>query len=242
MMSTFSNISRTLFVLTLMLVLLICPSKYVIAQIPAPARNVSMTGIQFLIYENSSLGLQIQYPSNWKKVDDSGNITFYPMPRSSPSNAPYPQLHILVSRTHEQSLNQSANKLVSNYSKSVTGFRLIKLAAANTNGLLSEVILYTSIDPKFGLVKTAYVLLTNNEKNYYISYKANSRDFSSYLPVVYSVISSVRILAPGGLGQEGVFLGTTLSTLGPSSRGGVSGFVPMPVSPLAVLLNLPQPK
>ena len=51
--------------------------------------------VHFLMYENSTLGLQIQYPYDWQKVEDDSNLTFYSMPQNSSSNGHilYPYIH-----------------------------------------------------------------------------------------------------------------------------------------------------
>jgi MgtE intracellular N domain len=192
------------------------------AQVSSHTINATMPA-RFITYENSSLGLQIQYPSDWKKVEDTRNLTFYSMSQNSSSKGHtlYPQLHILV-KSHNETLSQAANELVNNYTKSVPAFRLIKLTPANTNGLLSEMVLYNYTDSKSGFAKGMDVILTNNESNYYISYKASYSAFSMFLPAVYNMINSVKILAAGGSG----YLEPMVSSQGPSSKLSVTEFAP----------------
>jgi hypothetical protein len=247
-MRRFSDPSPALFISSYLLILVICLSGAVLTNVSSHS-NIAAAENQFSPYTNSSLGFEIQYLSNWKIVEGSGNVTFYPMLQNKSPNGNvtfslpcckspnvytiYPQLHILVSKAENKTLSQAANELVRSYSKSVMGFRLIKpITPANTNGLLSEVILYTYNEPKVGSIKAVDVLLTNTESNYYISYKAKQGEYSLFLPAAYSMINSVRILAPGSLG---IFLEPTLSQFGPTSRALELGIISPPPTLFTVL-------
>ena len=203
-------------------ILVICFPENVMAQVSSNTINATMPA-HFIIYENSSLGLQIQYPSDWKKVEGTNNLTFHSMSQnsSSPGHALHPQLHILV-KSHNGTLSQAAKELVNNYTKSIPTFKLIKLTPANANGLLSEMVLYNYTNRSSGFAKGMDVILTNNESNYYISYKAGFDAFSKFLPAAYNMINSVKILAAGGLG----YLGPMVSSQGPSSRFDPTNFAP----------------
>src|ERR671914_151238 len=149
--------------------------------------TIAQTSNTFRIYENPTYGIQIQYPSDWGRLDlsflqDSADIDFYPLSDTSLAKNVKVQVNNLPSRnmTLEEYTNSQINPLEE------------KLLESNTTilaGIPGYKIVFTSLQ---GL-KTMQVWTIKNDKAYIITYVAQEEDYEKELQVAQKMIDSFEI-------------------------------------------------
>jgi len=169
------------------------------ANTKTPFHTVDRTG-NFLTYENSTLGIKIQYLSDWKKVESGNNrVTFF----SPGLNNSYIFARLVISTFH--SGNRTIGELVSNainaYTKSLPNFKLIDLQGSTSSG--SNMTLTYAYGPTRGTINgpTNHITQTytiKGDKVYIIQGVSSSVYYipfgSPYIPVIKRMMDTFQII------------------------------------------------
>jgi serine/threonine-protein kinase len=149
--------------------------------------TIAQTNSKFVIYDNPTFGVRIQYPSDWGRLDlsflqDSADIDFYPLADTSLAKNVKIQVINLPSRnmTLEEYTNSQINPLEE------------KLLESNTTtlaGIPGYEIVFTSVQ---GL-KTMQVWTIKDDKAYIITYVAKEEDYENDLQIAQKMIDSFEI-------------------------------------------------
>ncbi|MGB7954302.1 MAG: PsbP-related protein [Candidatus Nitrosopolaris sp.] len=158
------------------------------------AINETTRNNSFLTYENNStLGIKIQYPSSWERIeyDDEGVLFFSP----SESNADkfLENFSIKVTPSNNMSLSELAKESIDNYGQQYIHFQLIGSKTITTDGKSAYLLKYTFTDKLFGKGMAMDIGTTNGHNAYVHSYFAEPAKFSNYLPTIKRMIESFAI-------------------------------------------------
>jgi serine/threonine-protein kinase len=149
--------------------------------------TIAQTNSKFVIYDNPTFGVRIQYPSDWGRLDlsflqDSADIDFYPLADTSLAKNVKIQVINLPSRnmTLEEYTNSQINPLEE---------KLLKSNTTTLAGIPGYEIVFTSVQ---GL-KTMQVWTIKDDKAYIITYVAKEEDYEKDLQVAEKMIDSFEI-------------------------------------------------
>jgi eukaryotic-like serine/threonine-protein kinase len=148
----------------------------------------------WLTYRNSTLGVKIQYPSDWIKVEGRNNnnlVKFFPPEIRSGSIHAFIQVRVVNIPTSMQdkiSLEQYTQKELNQLRKSfnITDSHASTIAA---NHNPAHTILYGAED--FKGMKTWTI---KDSRIYLITYAAKTEKYPIYLPTIQGMINSFNII------------------------------------------------
>ena len=151
-------------------------------------------GNPFLTYQNNStLGIAIQYPSNWERTEDgNGNSVLFLSPSESKSDKVLESLSIKAF-PNNVSLSKLADRSINYYKQNYIGFHLIESNLITFKLSLAYMLKYTYTDMLFGKGMRIDIGTTSGNKLYVISYFAEPAKFSLYLPTIQKMIDSLEI-------------------------------------------------
>jgi serine/threonine-protein kinase len=149
-------------------------------------------------YQNSTYGVNLQYPSNWDKEENGTKqdtetdvVTFYPP--ASNSNASLDLSIDDISDEKGISVAQYANDGLSDLKQSLQNFKSIGLTTNNiVAGLPAYKSLYTYVDGKTTF-KDMEIGVIKGDKVYILTYEGGIDEFDKYLPTVQQMINSFQI-------------------------------------------------
>ena len=160
--------------------------------------NVTLsTKPNFFTYRNSTSGISIQYPSDWKEEEEETGIRF-----SSPiENIPYQEnVFISVGPAENSTIDETVRDVI-NFSKQ--NYRNFKLIKSDTNPVLNTTfarnsygaheLVYQYRDDEQNDIVVRSLLVIMNDKLYWVSFFADTTRYSSYLPTIEKIIDSIQI-------------------------------------------------
>ena len=141
----------------------------------------------FRIYENPTYGIQIQYPSDWGRLDlsflqNSADIDFYPL--SDTSLAKNVKLQVKNLPFHNMTLEEYTNTQI-NPTEEI-------LLESNTT-TLADLPGYKIVFTNMAGLKTMQVWTIKDDKAYIITYVAREEDYENDLQVAKKMIDSLEI-------------------------------------------------
>ena len=141
----------------------------------------------FNLYENPTYGIQIQYPSDWGRLDlsflqDSADIDFYPL--SDTSLAKNLKIQVENLPFHNMTLEEYTNTQIN-----PTEENLLESNPTTLANIPGYKIVFTNIA---GL-KTMQVWTIKDDKAYIITYIAKEEDYEKDLQIVQKMIDSFEI-------------------------------------------------
>jgi eukaryotic-like serine/threonine-protein kinase len=149
--------------------------------------TIAQTSNTFRIYENPTYGIQIQYPSDWGRLDlsflqDSADIDFYPL--SDTSLAKNLKIQVENLPFHNMTLEEYTNTQINPIEENLLESNTTTLA-----DIPGYKIVFTSIE---GL-KTMQVWTVKDDKAYIITYVAQEVDYEKDLQIAQKMIDSFEI-------------------------------------------------
>jgi hypothetical protein len=149
--------------------------------------TIAQTSDTFRIYENPTYGIQIQYPSDWGRLDlsflqDSADIDFYPL--SDISLAKNLKIQVENLPFHNMTLEEYTNTQIN-----PTEENLLESNTTTLADIPGYKIVFTSIE---GL-KTMQVWTIKDDKAYIITYVAQEEDYENDLQIAQKMIDSFEI-------------------------------------------------
>jgi hypothetical protein len=156
----------------------------------------STTSKSFLTYQNNStLGIKIQYPSNWKnqQVDGVGVIFISPPEANLDRFLEKLTIAFFPSNTNT-SVNELANRAINNYKEHYTGFQLIESKAITFERNPAYTIVYSYTDEELRKVIAMDIGTAKDNRVYVFSYSADPTEYSSYMPTIHKMINSFETI------------------------------------------------
>jgi hypothetical protein len=174
----------------------------------------------FSLYKNAQYNFDMQYPSNWQKIEFTQGIERGGLNTVvnflSPSEGTVdkfreyfivevgdlrPQQGFAMSLPSSFSLlTEYVNHQISNYKKLYQGFQLTESLLNRTDNnsspndySLSYKIVYTYDDTTAGKIKIMELYLPKNSKIYSLSFHSEASNYSKYLPTIQKIFDSVHI-------------------------------------------------
>jgi hypothetical protein len=150
-----------------------------------------------LVFENSTSGIRLQYPSNWTEANYTGPenlVTFIPLQKTHEKSLS--QLTILTKNLSSQNKPLSAyvTEQINYLEHFLLDFDLIELGATTVAGHPAYRTLYTYKMPYVpGEYKSMEIWLTDGAKLYIISYRSEERSYHNYISFIESIINSLHI-------------------------------------------------
>ena len=149
--------------------------------------TIAQTSNTFRIYENPTYGIQIQYPSDWGRLDlsflqDSADIDFYPL--SDTSLAKNVKLQVENLPFHNMTLEEYTNTQINPTEEN--------LLESNTT-TLADIPGYKIVFTNVAGLKTMQVWTIKDDKAYIITYVAKEEDYENDLQIVQKMIDSFEI-------------------------------------------------
>jgi hypothetical protein len=187
----------------------------------------------FLLYENPTLGIKIQYPADWEEINGQADskVTFISPLQSNLDMYRDNVMITIKSLSKNMTLDEYARMFISGLKNNATDFKIIEegpttLVANNT----AYKIIFTTKDRQYDL-KVMTVLTINDDKVHLIEYRSEQESYFKYLVTAQKMIDSFEIKT-GSL--SGSFFGLVIPAplLGiPSPILPPLGFAVVPSSP-----------
>jgi hypothetical protein len=152
----------------------------------------STTSKSFLTYQNNStLGIKIQYPSNWKnQLDDGVGVIFISPPEANLDRFLEKLTIAFFPSNTNTSVNELANRAINNYKEHYTGFQLIESKAITFERNPAYTIVYSYTDEELRKVIAMDIGTAKDNRVYVFSYSADPTEYSSYMPTIHKMINS----------------------------------------------------
>ena len=160
----------------------------------------------FLPYENNKYAIRIQYPSDWEKLEFSqrgSTLDIVVIFRSPPENSSDTKLENLLIQVgnlpfENIPLDQVVSASINNLKQSLIDFELVELNATTLSGNNpAHKAVYTNREGE-DKHKTMQILSIKEDKAYLLTYSAEERKYSDYLPTIEKMIDSFEIRTYNG--------------------------------------------
>jgi eukaryotic-like serine/threonine-protein kinase len=156
----------------------------------------------FLTYESPEYGFKIQFPSDWEKIEFSGEveeahrkiIVNFVSPSEAASDT-FREYFIIERGTIDlratlpvqYDVNTYVNRL-----KSLPNFKLIESNKFSLADSPAEKLVYNYSNPEVGVTKTMDVLIVKDERLYLLSFSSDAVKYNSYLPIIQKMFASFK--------------------------------------------------
>ncbi len=168
------------------------PLQLAIAQTTTPSKTTK--GNAFLTYENNStLGIKIQYPSKWKRVQYGDMAVVFVSPSERNSDKFLESFSIAGTPTNNKSISELASQSIANYRQKYANFQLIGTNVVTLKGSPAYMLKYEYTDQLFGKAMAMDIGMTKGGKLYVLSYSAEPAKFYIYVPTIQKMIDSFEI-------------------------------------------------
>ena len=213
----FSLVFASLVLSSCLFMPLILGHVYALTEIGSVSSNNYNT---FSLYKNAQYNFDMQYPSNWQKIEFTQGIErggrntvvnfLSPSEGTVDKFREYfiveigdlrPQQSFAMSSPSSFSLlTEYVNHQISNYMKLYQGFQLTESSLNKTDNNSSPndyspsyKIVYTYDDNTAGKIKIMELYLLKNNKIYSLSFHSEASNYSKYLPTIQKMVDSVHI-------------------------------------------------
>jgi hypothetical protein len=149
---------------------------------------------RYQTYENSTLGIKMQYPSNWKVEGFRDSLRF--VSSKEDTNDKYIQTIDLFTYPN-MSLNQAVDSLTNYYNTSLTNLTIIGSPHASVGANSSSVSLfYAYNDNTTGAVKSMDFIVSpeGSDKTYLFTFRDEASKFQRDLPEAQKIKDSIKFL------------------------------------------------
>ena len=150
----------------------------------------------FLTYQDSALGIKIDYPVGWIHELHPGSLVTFLASLESDSNTYQAGLGITVQHlgSGNTSLNEVTKVQIKNLTQSHPDFKLTESTNSILAGNIAHKIVFSATD-NMKHERTAMQIWTlKGDKAYLITYKAEPGKYSKYLPTIQKMIDSFQII------------------------------------------------
>ena len=148
-----------------------------------------------MTYKNkSTLGISIQYPSNWKRIEvDNKALIFLPPSKKDGFSE---KLTIAVFNVNSSiSINQLFSGSINNYGELFKDFFIIDSRPIIFGGKPGYFLSYTYTAPDAGTIATMDIGFKGLNKAYVISYSAQQPEYNTFVVAVEKMVESFRVIS-----------------------------------------------
>lgn|SRR5215212_1085354 len=163
--------------------------------------NTTGSNAGLLTYENSTLGIKMQHPSNWTKQTTERGVTFTVLlsDRNTTNSEEFlAKLNASALRGFPTnlSLKAMADRVVDSYRHFLNNFQIQSYSNTTVAGNNAIKIVYSYTDPKNNMFNASDIATIANDKLYVIQYYyyAKSPKYQSYLETLQKMVSSFQIV------------------------------------------------
>jgi serine/threonine-protein kinase len=150
----------------------------------------------FLTYQDSTLGIKIDYPAGWaQELHVGGLVTFLTMLESDTNTYPAGlavKIQNLASKN--TSLNEITRVQIKNLTQNHPDFKLIESTKSMLAGIVAHKIIFIATDNSGHERKAMQIWALKGDRAYLLTYKAQPDEFSHYLPLVQKMIDSFQFI------------------------------------------------
>jgi PsbP-like protein len=151
----------------------------------------------FLTYQDSTLGIKIDYPAGWaQELHAGGLVTFLTMLESDTNTYPA-GLGVKVQNlaSKNTSLNEITKVQIKNLTQNHPDFKLIESTKSMLAGIVAHKIVFIATDNSGHERKAMQIWTLKDGRAYLLTYKAQPEEFSHYLPLVQKMIDSFQFIS-----------------------------------------------
>lgn len=138
------------------------------------ATSAASTNTAFLTYQNSTVGIKIQYPSNWTKQTTDRGVSFAVVLGRNTTNHENFLAKLNASALRgfptNMTIKAMADRVVNSYRHFLPGFQIQSYTNATLAGNNAIKIVYTYTDPKNNRFTSTDIATIKNDKLYVIQY------------------------------------------------------------------------
>jgi hypothetical protein len=163
---------------------------------PSNSTGTNTSESNFLVYENSTFGIKMQYPSNWAKETAGQGVTFVLLANGKNNQEQFlAKLNVtgIMGFPPNVPLKAMADRVVDGYRHFLSNFRIESYSNTTLGGNNAIKIVYTYTDSKNTNFKATDTATINNDRLYVIQYYAESPKYQTYLPTLQKMIDSFQI-------------------------------------------------
>ena len=162
---------------------------------PVSHNNTDPANSSFLTYQNeSALGVVIQYPFNWKRIEVDGKAIIFVPPSRKDGFAE--KLTVAVFNINSSvSPGQLSGSAINNYAEQYRDFFIIDSKPLTLQGNPAYTLSYTYNDPGAGQISVIDIGVKDGNKAYIISYSGQQLEYLMYVPAVEKMIESFHIIS-----------------------------------------------
>jgi eukaryotic-like serine/threonine-protein kinase len=151
----------------------------------------------FLTYENSTLGIKMQYPSSWTKQTAGHGATFVLLSNGEKNSEQFMAKLNATSITGfppNVPLKALADRVVDGYKHFLRNFKIESYANTTVVGNNGIKIVYTYTDSKNNGFKATDIALIKDDRLYVIQYYVEASKYQIYLPILQKMIDSFEMI------------------------------------------------
>jgi photosystem II reaction center protein PsbP len=165
------------------------PDLYAFFHTPPLADNL-------ITFEDQGLGLMIKYPSNWERSKIGQDQVTFIAPRESDSPSFPAGLGI---RSHnissvESTLDSIAKEIVTDLEDEAQDFTLLSSSQSKLNSFDAYEISFSATDDNDAKRTAMQIVVKPENLVYVITYKAYPEKYESYLPIIQSMLDSLKFI------------------------------------------------
>ncbi|HET6640509.1 MAG TPA: PsbP-related protein [Nitrososphaeraceae archaeon] len=147
-------------------------------------------------FEDRSLGLTIKYPSNWERSKIGQDQVTFIAPRESDSSS-FPaglgiKSHNISSA--DSTLDDIAKEIVTDLKDDTQDFTLLSSGKSKLNNFDAHEISFSATDDNDAKRTAMQIVVKPGNMVYVITYKAYPEKYESYLPIIQSMLDSLKFL------------------------------------------------
>ena len=189
------QIGYVVYILSLSLTILILGlfTENAIAQIELPKSIESPLEPDTSVFQDSSNGFKIEYPSNWTKIESDDKVQFFA--QLTDLNDQYFERITFDINESPRALNDLVNSFVDFYSLALNDFRIIDSLPVNITNHDAYMIIFSNKNSQLQ-DETQIVIFLKMDKNRFIqiTFSSESKTYPIYSPIVQKMINSFEIL------------------------------------------------
>ena len=147
-------------------------------------------------FEDRDLGLMIKYPSNWERSKIGQDQITFIAPRESDSSS-FPaglgiKSHNISSA--DSTLDSIAKEIVTDLEGDTQDFTLLSSGKSKLNSFDAHEISFSATDDNDAKRTAMQIVVKPENLVYVITYKAYPEKYESYLPIIQSMLDSLKFL------------------------------------------------
>jgi len=147
-------------------------------------------------FDDRGLGLAIKYPNNWERSKTGQDQVTFIAPRESNSPSFPAGLGI---KSHnissgDATLDSIAKEIITDLEQDTRDFTLLSSSQSKLNNLDSYEISFTATDDNDAKRTAMQIVIKPENLVYVITYKAYPEKYESYLPIIQSMLDSLKFM------------------------------------------------